>query len=87
MKLVKRSAPAGSEVGAQESSGRRVLELLDAAGRPLTVGEIAAGTGLHANTVRSHLGLLLDLGRVEAVPENRTRPGRPKLLYRALPHG
>lgn len=87
MKLGKRTAAHGSELGAQESSGRRVLELLDAAGRPLTVGEITAGTGLHTNTVRSHLSLLLDLGRVEAVPENRTRPGRPKLLYRALPHG
>ena len=87
MRLGKRSAAAASDSTGQESSGGRVLELLEAAERPLTVSEIAAGTGLHANTVRSHLGLLLDLGRVESVPENRTRPGRPKLLYRALPHG
>ena len=69
------------------SSGRRVLDLLDGSGRPLTVAQITEGTGLHANTVRSHLALLQDMGRVEAVPEPRTRPGRPRLLYRALPQG
>jgi predicted ArsR family transcriptional regulator len=77
-----RPDPAGSD-----SSGRRVLDLLDGAARPLTVTEIVSGTGLHANTVRSHLALLADMGRVEAVPEERTRPGRPKLLYKAVPHG
>jgi len=70
-----------------DSSRRRVLDLLDAAGKPLTITEITSGTGLHANTVRSHLALLTEMGRVEAVPENRTRPGRPKLLYKAVPHG
>jgi predicted ArsR family transcriptional regulator len=29
----------------------------------------------------------MEMGLVEAVPENRTKPGRPKLLYRAVPHG
>lgn len=87
MRLVKRSAAPDPDAAGQESSGRRVLELLDAADRPLAVTEITAGTGLHANTVRSHLALLLDLGRVEVVPENRTRPGRPKLLYRSLERG
>jgi predicted ArsR family transcriptional regulator len=70
-----------------DSSRRRVLDLLGAAGGPLTITEITSGTGLHANTVRSHLALLTEMGRVEAVPEERTRPGRPKLLYRAVPHG
>lgn len=70
-----------------DSSGRRVLDLLDRSAEPLTIAQITDGTGLHANTVRSHLALLQEMGRVEAVPEPRTRPGRPKLLYRALPHG
>lgn len=70
-----------------DSSGRRVLDLLTHADRPLTVAQITEGTGLHANTVRSHLALLQEMSRVEAVPEPRTRPGRPRLLYRALPHG
>ncbi len=70
-----------------DSSGRRVLDLLENSTRPLTVGQITEGTGLHANTVRSHLALLQEMSRVEAVPEPRTRPGRPKLLYRAVPRG
>lgn len=70
-----------------DSSRRRVLDLLGAAGGPLPITEITSGTGLHANTVRSHLALLTEMGRVQAVPENRTRPGRPKLLYKAVPHG
>ena len=63
---------------------RRVWDLLLAADGPLAVAEISDGTGQHPNTVRSHLALLVEMGRVEAVPEARTRPGRPKLLYRAL---
>lgn len=70
-----------------DSSGRRVLDLLARSAEPLTIARITDGTGLHANTVRSHLALLQEMGRVEAVPEPRTRPGRPRLLYRALPHG
>ena len=70
-----------------DSSRRRVLDLLDAAGGPLTITEITSGTGLHANTVRSHLALLADMGRVETVREDRTLPGRPKLLYKSSLHG
>ena len=75
---------AAAEAG---SSQRRVLDLLQHATADKTVGEIVRGTGLHANTVRSHLALLLEMGLVAVVPEARTRPGRPKLLYRAVPHG
>ncbi|MFN8167677.1 MAG: hypothetical protein U0S36_02715 [Candidatus Nanopelagicales bacterium] len=67
-----------------ESSGRRVHDLLSAAAAPLSVAQIVEVTGLHANTVRSHLALLMDMGRVESVPEPRTGPGRPRLLYRAV---
>ena len=69
------------------STPRRVLDLLQHAGDALPVGDVVRGTGLHANTVRAHLSLLMEMGLVEAVPENRTKPGRPKLLYRAVPHG
>lgn len=78
-----RSAQPEQAVGDAEATGRRVLDLLAQADHALTVAEITAGTGQHANTVRSHLALLVEMGRVEVVPENRTRPGRPKLLYRA----
>jgi len=87
MALSSRHARPDRDPDHADSSRRRVLDLLDAAGKPLTITEITSGTGLHANTVRSHLALLTEMGRVEAVPENRTRPGRPKLLYKAVPHG
>ncbi|MEX2532728.1 MAG: helix-turn-helix domain-containing protein [Nitriliruptoraceae bacterium] len=49
------------------------------------VGVAALGErlGLHVNTVRTHLNLLEEAGLVEAIVENRDRPGRPKLLYSA----
>lgn len=83
MSLQDRFARPEPAAGETEATGRRVLDLLAQRGAALTVAEITAGTGQHANTVRSHLALLVEMGRVEVVPENRTRPGRPKLLYRA----
>ena len=39
--------------------------------------------GLHLNIVRSHLRVLAEAGLVSARREERTRPGRPRLLYEA----
>jgi predicted ArsR family transcriptional regulator len=58
-----------------------VLETLRRAGRPMSVPEIAAEVGLHPNTVRGHLALLAEHGYVHGGPEERERPGRPRLLY------
>ena len=74
-----------TDAGAGPATGRRVLDLLLAADKPLSIAEITHGTGQHANTVRSHLALLVEMGRVEVVREDRHRPGRPRLLYAALP--
>lgn len=60
-----------------------VLETLRKAGRPLTVPEVAEAVGLHPNTVRVHLTLLTEHGHVTAAPEQRERPGRPRVLYSA----
>ena len=68
-----------------DTSRRRVHDLLRGSESPLTVTAIVEATGLHANTVRAHLALLQDMGRVESVPEHRSGPGRPRLLYRAVP--
>lgn len=65
----------------------RILELLRAARRPLDASELAARVGLHANTVRSHLRILAEARLVSARPEERTRPGRPRLVYAATPEG
>lgn len=62
-----------------------VLTLLQDAGRPLGVAEVAAATGLHANTARFHLDGLVDVGLVERMTESRDQPGRPRALYAARP--
>ncbi|WP_235558406.1 helix-turn-helix domain-containing protein [Sphaerimonospora mesophila] len=60
-----------------------VLETLRRAGRPMAIPEIAAEVGLHPNTVRGHLALLVEHGYVTEGREDRERPGRPRLLYSA----
>ncbi|MBX6385996.1 MAG: helix-turn-helix domain-containing protein [Microbispora sp.] len=60
-----------------------VLETLRRAGRPLSIPDIAAEVGLHPNTVRAHLALLVEHGYAVGRTEERERPGRPRLLYTA----
>lgn len=50
----------------------------------LDTAELAQRLDLHVNTVRTHLGVLEEAGLVEPVTEERDRPGRPRLLYRAV---
>jgi len=49
---------------------------------PRHVDDLAAETGLHANTVREHLAVLVDVGLVRRTPEVRTVRGRPRMVYR-----
>lgn len=51
----------------------------------LDTAELALRLDLHVNTVRTHLGVLEEAGLVEPITEERDRPGRPRLLYRAVP--
>lgn len=53
----------------------------------LDAATLADRLSLHVNTVRSHLHLLEEAGLVDAIVEDRDRPGRPRLLYRARPGG
>lgn len=64
-------------------SRRGVLEELRAAGAPLGVRQISERTGLHPNTARFHLDGLVDAGLAERQLEERTVPGRPRVVYRA----
>lgn len=73
-------SPAGGHP-ARASSRRRVLDLLRYAGRPMGLAELSEATGLHPNTLRGHLDLLVDLGHVQRAVERRTTPGRPRVLY------
>jgi predicted ArsR family transcriptional regulator len=63
-----------------------VLHLLrEAAGDVggLSAADVAHALDLHANTTRFHLDALTARGLVLREPEQRTQPGRPRLLYRA----
>jgi predicted ArsR family transcriptional regulator len=61
----------------------QILEVVQEAETPLGARELATRVGLHVNTVRSHLRVLAEAGLVSARREERTRPGRPRLLYEA----
>jgi predicted ArsR family transcriptional regulator len=68
-----------------DPSRRHLLRLLDDAGEALDVDELSNLIGLHTNTVRAHLELLRHAGMVTRSAEHRSRPGRPKMLYRSTP--
>jgi len=50
----------------------------------LTVQELATRTGLHPNTVRFHLDILVREGQVDQVSAAPRGPGRPSTRYRAV---
>jgi predicted ArsR family transcriptional regulator len=60
-----------------------VLELLRSRAQPLGVGEVAQQIGLHQNTVRSHLDLLVESGYAVRRTEAPRGPGRPRVVYEA----
>jgi predicted ArsR family transcriptional regulator len=61
----------------------QILEVVQEAEAPLGARELATRVGLHVNTVRSHLRVLAEAGLVSARREERTGPGRPRVLYEA----
>lgn len=65
----------------------QALELLRAAGSPLSVQEVADRTGLHTNTARFHLDGLVEAGLATREPQARATPGRPSMAYRAADGG
>lgn len=62
-----------------------ILDMLRRAGRPLTVQQISEQLGLHGNTVRFHLSRLSQAGMVHESQAGPSGPGRPKLVYAAVP--
>ena len=60
-----------------------MLEMLRLRAQPLGVGELSAHFGLHQNTVRSHLDLLVDSGYAVRRTEAPKGPGRPRVVYEA----
>ena len=68
-----------------DPSRARLLDVLRASERSLSADELAAELELHPNTVRAHLDVLEEAGLVVASREERTRPGRPRRLFVAVP--
>ena len=68
-----------------DASRTRIFAVLNEAGAPLDARELAERVSLHANTVRSHLGVLAEAGLVSAKSEERARPGRPRIVYELVP--
>jgi predicted ArsR family transcriptional regulator len=64
-------------------SRQRVLSVIEASTEPLTVELLTERTGLHANTVRGHLEVLLASGAVEREAADSAGRGRPRWLYRS----
>jgi predicted ArsR family transcriptional regulator len=65
------------------TSRMAILDLLRSRARPVGVGEVAQHVGLHQNTVRSHLDLLVDSGFAVRRSKAPKGPGRPRLVYEA----
>lgn len=62
-------------------SRRQLLEVLRAAQHQLDIPALADATGLHPNTVRFHLDVLVQAGFVEEHRQQRDTRGRPRMLY------
>jgi len=76
-------AEPAAEAGLGGSRARVLRVIREGGGTPLGVREIAERAGLHPNTTRFHLDGLAEAGLVERIPEDRDRPGRPRMMYRA----
>ncbi len=78
---------ATTETGGRRPPGERraaLLRLLEEhEGDGLAVADLAPLAGLHPNTVRAHLDVLVRAGSVSRQTDPRHVPGRPRELYRA----
>lgn len=70
-----------------DPSRARIIEELRVAAEPPDATELSERVGLHANTVRSHLRVLVEAGLVTARAQRLPGPGRPRLVFVAVPEG
>lgn len=66
------------------ASRRRVLEVLRESGGPQDAVAVARATGLHPNTVRFHLRVLIEAGYVTQATGSRAGRGRPQAVYASV---
>ena len=87
--MTRTTSQAAADLGTElhralsDPSRVRILEVVREAEAPVDARELGTRVGLHVNTVRSHLHVLAEAGLVSARREERTRPGRPRVLYEA----
>lgn len=62
-----------------------VLQHLRTVAGAVPVSQVSGAVGLHPNSTRFHLDALTRAGLVVREVERRSRPGRPRVLYRAVP--
>jgi predicted ArsR family transcriptional regulator len=62
-----------------------LVAALEDAVEALDASELGRRVGLHANTVRWHLGILEDAGIVRSHAEHRATPGRPRRVWERAP--
>lgn len=82
--------PAGAEVQREaralgDPTRYRLFCYIAEAPHPVGVAELTGYVRLNHNAVRQHLAVLKDAGLVTEEAEDRSRPGRPRLLYRPHP--
>lgn len=66
-------------------SRARLLHLLRVAEAPQTATDLASAVGLHVNTARAHLEVLVEARLVTRTAETPHGPGRPHVVYAVAP--
>jgi predicted ArsR family transcriptional regulator len=74
--------PDGQSAGRGDSR-TEIIQALKGAASPMSIVQIAELVGLHPNTVRFHLDVLVANRQVESIAPERGGRGRPALLFRA----
>jgi predicted ArsR family transcriptional regulator len=69
------------------ASRRKLLAVLRESGTAVDARVLAQRSGLHVNTVRFHLNVLIEAGFVAQRTGTRPGPGRPQALYAAVTPG
>jgi len=87
LELARLGALAAQHRQAGHDSREGILRLVEAHGAPVLVEQLAEVTGLHHNTVRSHLDVLMTEGRVNRTRVRTGGRGRPPWQYEAVTAG
>lgn len=81
VRLGNQPAPGGDDTGSPTRD--EIRSVIAAASGPVTMEQICTSAGLHPNTVRPHLEVLLALGAIARERGPRRGRGRPPWLYRS----